>query len=283
MDTSTSTTADAAQRSARARIDPVDAGLLLAHVLEKNRTWLYAHGDHVLTAHETQRFHDMVMRRAAGEPVAYLVGRRGFRNLDLSVTVDTLIPRPETELLVEFAVQRIPYGSSLRVADLGTGSGAIALAIAAERPDVTVVATDASRAALQVARGNAEALGLCNVAFMHGDWLQPLNGQRFALIASNPPYIAASDPHLVQGDLRFEPTAALASGKDGLDAIRTIARDAPAHLCSGGWLLVEHGWTQGAAVRALLRDRGFVDVVTERDLEDRDRVTLGRLTGASIL
>lgn len=278
MDTSRSTTVDAAQRNALARIDAIDAALLLARVLSRGRTWLYAHGDHVLTADEGQRFDVLVARRAAGEPVAYLLGQRSFRNHDLTVTVDTLIPRPETELLVELALQRLPHGTAMRVADLGTGSGAIALAIAAERPQLTVVATDASEAALEVACGNAETLALRNVAFVQGDWLEPLAGQRFALIASNPPYIAASDPHLAQGDLRFEPRAALASGEDGLEAIRTIVRDAPAHLCSRAWLLLEHGWTQGAEVRALLCASGFVDVVTERDLEDRDRVTLGRLT-----
>jgi release factor glutamine methyltransferase len=165
----------------------------------------------------------------------------------------------------------------LRIADLGTGSGAIALALAHERPRAQVVATDASAAALEVAHGNADALRIGNLAFRHGDWLAPLAGERYDLIASNPPYIAAGDPHLGEGDLRFEPGAALASGDDGLDAIRAIARAAPAHLLPGGWLLLEHGWEQGAAVRALLQQAGFVDIATERDLEARDRVTLGRI------
>src|SRR5690606_29533287 len=225
---------------------------------------------------DAARFEALVARRAAGEPVAYLVGTRGFWRLELAVTPDTLVPRPETELLVELALARIDPRAAARVADLGTGSGAIALAIAGERPRARVVATDASAAALEVARANAAALGLGNVEFRHGDWWAPLAGERFALVASNPPYIADGDAHLAQGDLRFEPRAALASGADGLDAIRAIVAGAPAHLRDGGWLLVEHGWEQGAAVRALFEAAGFDEVATERDLEQRDRVTLGR-------
>ena len=259
------------------RIDAADAAMLLAHVAGRPRSWLYAHGDDDVDAATVDAFTGLVARREAGEPVAYLTGRRGFWRFDLAVTPDTLIPRPETELLVELALARLPPGRALRIADLGTGSGAIALALAHERPLAQVVATDASVAALQVARGNAEALRTGNLAFRHGDWLAPLAGERYDLVASNPPYIAAGDPHLGEGDLRFEPDAALASGEDGLAAIRTIARDAPAHLVPGGWLLLEHGWEQGAAVRALLQQAGFVDVATERDLEARDRVTLGRI------
>src|SRR5690606_13162514 len=217
-----------------------------------------------------------VARRAAGEPVAYLLGTRGFWRFDLAVTPDTLIPRPETELLVELALARIAPGTPARVADLGTGSGAIALAIAGERPQARVVATDASAGALAVARGNVAAQRIGNIAFRHGDWWAPLAGARYDVVASNPPYIADGDMHLAQGDLRFEPRTALASGADGLDAIRTIAAGAHAHLVEGGWLLVEHGWEQGAAVRALFESAGLADVATERDLEQRDRVTLGR-------
>src|SRR5690606_1219048 len=183
---------------------------------------------------------------------------------------------PETELLVELALARIAPGTPARVADLGTGSGAIALAIAGERPQARVVATDASAGALAVARGNVAAQRIGNIAFRHGDWWAPLAGERFDVVASNPPYIADGDAHLAQGDLRFEPRSALASGADGLDAIRRIAADAPAHLRAGGWLLVEHGWEQGAAVRARFESAGFVAVATERDLEQRDRVTCGR-------
>lgn len=190
------------------------------------------------------RFEALLARRQAGEPVAYLLGRQGFWSLELEVSPATLIPRPETELLVELALARLPAGQSLRVADLGTGSGAIALALARERPQAHVVATDASAEALTVARRNAARLGLGRVEFRDGDWLVPLAQERFDLIASNPPYIEQDDPHLAQGDLRFEPPAALASGADGLDAIRVIVRDAGRHLHPGGWLLLEHGWNQ---------------------------------------
>jgi release factor glutamine methyltransferase len=264
-------------RDAASRIDAADAAVLLAHAVGHPRSWLYAHGGDDVDAATADAFAALLARRASGEPVAYLTGRRGFWRFDLAVTPDTLIPRPETELLVELALARLPPGRALRIADLGTGSGAIALALAHERPRARVVATDASAAALEVARGNADALRIGNVAFRHGDWLAPLAGERFDLIAGNPPYIAAGDPHLGEGDLRFEPGVALASGSDGLDAIRTIVRDVPAHLVLGGWLLLEHGWEQGAAVRALLQRAGFVDISTERDLEARDRVTLGHV------
>lgn len=267
---------DALLRDARSRLDPAEADLLLAHVLERSRTWLFTHGDAAAEPAQAERFRALVARRETGEPVAYLTGRRGFWRFDLAVSPATLIPRPETERLVELALERLPEGVPLRVADLGTGSGAIALSLAYERPQAGVVATDASEAALDVARSNAAELGLRNVEFRSGDWCVPLGDERFDLIASNPPYIAADDPHLERGDLPFEPGSALASGADGLDAIRTIARDAPRRLKPGGWLLLEHGWDQGAAVRALLETAGFVEVATERDLEGRDRVTLGR-------
>lgn len=263
--------------AARARIDPDDAGLLLGHVLGRSRGWLYAHAGDTVAGAQAEAFRALQARREQGEPVAYLCGRRGFWTLDLTVTPDTLIPRPETELLVELALERL-CGGDTSVADLGTGSGAIALALASERPRARVIATDASAAALEVARANAHRLGLRNVDFRLGDWFGALEGERFELVASNPPYIEAGDPHLRRGDLRHEPQAALASGPDGLDAIRAIAAAAPAHLATGGWLLLEHGWTQGAAVRALLEAAGLVEVATHADLEQRDRVTLGRLT-----
>lgn len=264
---------------ARARdlIDPADAALLLAHALGKSRSWLFAHADDALGEAEAARFDVLLARRAAGEPVAYLTGWRGFWTLELAVTPATLVPRPETELLVDLALARLPVDAPVRVADLGTGSGAIALAIASERPRAQVLATDASSEALDVARGNAARNGIGNVAFRLGSWLQPLGEDTFDLIASNPPYIAEGDPHLARGDLRFEPAMALSCGADGLDAIRVIVRDAPACLRRGGWLLLEHGWDQGDAVRALLAAAGFADVATERDLEQRDRVSLGRL------
>ena len=264
-------------RQARIRIDPAEAELLLAHALGKSHAWLLVHADDPVAADEAGSFLALVERRAAGEPVAYLTGSRGFWTLDLAVTPATLVPRPETELLVELALARIPVDVEMRIADLGTGSGAIALAIAKERPRARTVATDASGDALEVARTNAQRNRIGNVEFRHGDWCAPLAGETFDLIASNPPYIALGDPHLGEGDLRFEPPSALASGADGLDAIRAIVRDAPAHLRAGGWLLLEHGWEQGEAVRELLHEAGFADVATERDLEQRERMTLGRI------
>lgn len=249
---------------------------LLAHVLGVGPTWLYTHHDDAPSAAHVAEFNRLVGRRLAGEPVAYLIGHRGFWRFDLAVTPATLIPRPETERLVELALDRLPEGVPLRVADLGTGTGAIALAIAFERPLARVVATDASADALAVARANAQALGLTRVDFREGDWLAPLAGEHFDLIASNPPYIADDDAHLGQGDLRFEPASALTSGADGLDDIRRIAAAAPTHLREGGWLLVEHGWDQGDAVREVFGRAGFEAVETVKDWEHRDRVTLGR-------
>ena len=261
---------------ARAQIDAVDADYLLLHVLNQPRSWLFAHASDAVSPTDAARFDALVQRRVCGEPVAYLTGSRGFWTLDLAVTPATLIPRPETELLVEQALARMPADTAVRVADLGTGSGAVALALAKERPLAQLVATDASCDALDVARGNAQRNALVNVEFRHGDWLTPLLGERFDVIVSNPPYIADHDPHLDQGDLRFEPALALSCGVDGLDAIRMIAIAAPAHLRAGGWLLLEHGLDQGPAVRTLLRDAGFYGVKTVRDLEARDRVTLGQ-------
>jgi release factor glutamine methyltransferase len=253
-----------------------EAELLLLHVLGRERGWLFAHATDLLEPATAEAFAALLQRRIAGEPVAYLLGRRGFWTLDLAVSPATLIPRPETERLVELALERLPEGVPLRIADLGTGSGAIALALASERPLAQIVATDMSGDAIAVAAGNARQHALANVAFRQGSWHAPLAGERFDLIASNPPYIASDDPHLAQGDLRFEPATALASGHDGLDDIRLIIADAPAHLLPGGWLLMEHGWDQGEAIRALLEGAGFVEVETALDLEQRDRVSLGR-------
>lgn len=279
MDTSAATRVDALLREASARIDAVDAQWLMAHVLQRSPAWLFAHAHDVVDATVAARYLALVDRRAAGEPVAYLTGTRGFWTLDLAVTTDTLIPRAETERLVELALARLPPDRDLRVADLGTGSGAIALALARERPRAQVLATDASRAALEVARANAARLGIGNIAFATGDWCAALDRRQFDLIASNPPYIAAGDRHLSLGDLRHEPVSALASGSDGLDAIRSIVATAPSHLVAGGWLLLEHGLDQGDAVRVLLQRAGFVDVDIGRDLEGRDRVSSGRRPG----
>ncbi|MGE8210317.1 MAG: peptide chain release factor N(5)-glutamine methyltransferase [Stenotrophomonas rhizophila] len=256
-----------------------EAELLLLHVLGKPRSWLFAHATDPVETGDVAAFHALLARRVAGEPVAYLLGHRGFWTLDLAVSPATLIPRPETELLVELALARLPVDTALAVADLGTGSGAIALALASERPQVDVTATDLSAAALDMARGNAARNGLARVRFVQGAWFAPLQGMRFDLIASNPPYIASNDPHLQQGDLRHEPATALASGIDGLDDIRLIVAGAGAHLLPGGWLLIEHGWDQGAAIRTLFEHAGFEQVHTERDLEQRDRVTRGCLPG----
>lgn len=255
-----------------------EAELLLLHVLERPRSWLFAHATDPLAANDQAAFEALLARRVAGEPVAYLTGRRGFWTLDLEVDPATLIPRPETELLVELALERLPPDQSLQLADLGTGSGAIALALASERPQAQVLATDASPGALAVAARNAARHDLRNVRFAEGghDWYAPLQGARFDLIASNPPYIASDDPHLEQGDLRFEPATALASGPDGLDDIRRIVDGGQAQLRPEGWLLIEHGWDQGAAIRALFDAAGFVEVQTAQDLEQRDRITLGR-------
>lgn len=256
-----------------------EAEQLLLHVLEVERAWLFAHATDAVADDARQRFDVLVQRRTEGQPLAYLIGRRGFWTLDLHVNAATLIPRPETELLVEQALVRLPANDLRRVADMGTGSGAIALSIASERPLATVIATDLHAATLAVAVKNAQAHGLENVWFRRGHWHDALGNDRFDMIVSNPPYIAAGDPHLQQGDLRFEPPPALASGVDGLEAIREIIAGAPAHLVRGGWLLLEHGWNQGKAIRALLEQAGFGEVETVQDLEQRDRVTLGCLLG----
>ena len=253
-----------------------DVELLLGHALGKDRAWIYAHGDDALPVEGALRFHALLMRRAAGEPIAYILGRREFWSLDLKVGPDVLIPRPETELLVELALQRIPQTAQVDIADLGTGSGAIALAIARERPQARVLATDASSAALAVAQENAGHLGIGNIEFAQGDWCAAIGERRVGLIVSNPPYIAQADAHLEQGDLRFEPRTALASGADGLDAIRSIVIAAPAHLQAGGWLLFEHGHDQGSAARDLLAQNEFVEIFTALDLEQRERVSGGR-------
>lgn len=265
--------------SAVARLGPdtrLEAELLLAHALQCPRAWLYAHADDAVPEAALGPFEALTARRFRGEPVAQLIGRQGFWSLELSITPDVLIPRADTELLVECALSVLPMDSSVRIVDLGTGSGAIALAIASERPLAEIVAVDASIAALDVARCNVEALGLsASVRCVHGDWFTPLAGQRFDVIVSNPPYLADCDPHLKEGDLRYEPSMALVSGSDGLDAIRAIVRDAPAHLLQNGRLLLEHGWEQGAAVRALLEAVGFAQVTTHRDIEARERITGG--------
>lgn len=255
-----------------------EAELLLAAALDRNRGWLFAHGDAVPDAAALERFRAWVRRRAEGEPVAHLLGRREFWSLDLAVTADTLVPRPDTERLVELALERIATDAPARVLDLGTGSGAIALAIARERPHAAVTAVDRDARALEVARRNAARLGLERVRCLRGDWFTAVRDERFDLVASNPPYLAEDDPHLA-GGLRFEPRQALVAGGDGLDDLRAIVRDAPDHLAPGAWLLLEHGMQQAGSVRELLEARGFAGVASWQDLEGRDRVSGGRWPG----
>lgn len=254
----------------------LDAELLLAAVLERPRAYLHAWPERALEPERSARFAAWLDRRRAGEPVAYILGRREFWSLELEVTADTLIPRPETELLVELALDRLPADRPVAVADLGTGSGAIALALASERPRARIVATDLSPAALAVARRNARRLGIANVEFRQGDWCAPLAGEHFDLIAANPPYVAAADSCWRRGELRFEPPAALVAGEDGQDALRAIVLQAPDHLKSSGWLLLEHGYDQGEAVPALLRERGFVEASDHRDAAGLNRTSAGR-------
>lgn len=253
----------------------LEAELLLAHILGTSRTRLKSHPEEARAPSERERYLALIARRAAGEPAAYLTGTKEFWSLRLAVSPAVLIPRPETELLVEraLALHPQPHGT---VADLGTGSGAIAVALACERPGWRIVATDASAAALAIARGNAAAAGAGNIEFLEGSWFAPLTGRRFHLIVSNPPYIARDDPLLARPPLTFEPPAALTSGADALAALREIIRGAPPHLERGGWLLLEHGATQAADVARELVVRGFTHVRSHRDLAGHERATEAR-------
>ena len=251
-----------------------DSQWLMAWVLQRNSTWLRAWPEHELSAEQWVQFESSVERRCAGEPVAYITGRQGFWTLDLSVNQHTLVPRPDTELLVELALGLLDHHSH-RVMDMGTGSGAIALALKSERPNWQLLATDISEAALAVAASNAQRFNL-EVEFVHSAWFESVADTRFHMIVSNPPYIESDDPHLSGPGVAFEPMTALVSGKEGLDAIREIATGAVHHLLDGAWLLLEHGYNQGAAVRQLLLDAGFQKVATHQDYGHNDRVTLGQ-------
>lgn len=254
----------------------IEVQSLLQQVLAAPRSHLLAHPEQVLTAAQQAAYDGLLQRRLRGEPVAYILGEREFFGLNLKVTPATLIPRPDTELLVELALQRIPAHGRFRVLDLGTGSGAIALSIAHARPEAQVTAVDASAAALAVARENALRLGIRNVDMVRSDWFAALEGRRYGLIVSNPPYVAAGDEHLVQGDLRFEPASALVSGADGLDDIRRIVDQAGRFLEDASWLLLEHGYDQAGAVRALLEQHSFIEVFSATDMAGIERVSGGK-------
>ncbi|CAI0717538.1 Release factor glutamine methyltransferase [Serratia entomophila] len=252
-----------------------DAEILLGFVTGRARTFLMAFGETLLTPPQQQQLETLLARRERGEPVAYLVGEREFWSLPLSVSPATLIPRPDTECLVELALERLP-AQPCRMLDLGTGTGAIALALASERPDCAVTGVDLHPEAVALAQHNAQKLNIGNAQFLQGSWFAPLAGQTFALIASNPPYIDAADPHLAQGDVRFEPGSALVAADRGLADLAAIVRQAPQYLQPQGWLLLEHGWQQGNSVRELLQAAGFSAVATHRDYGGNDRVTLGQ-------
>jgi release factor glutamine methyltransferase len=254
----------------------LDAELLVMHVCRLDRAGLITHHREPLSAEQRARFDGLLARRRLGEPMAYLTGWREFRSLTFRVSPATLIPRPETELLVERALIRLPPDAAWTVADLGTGCGAVAASLAKERPRLRVVATDISPAALAVARANARALETSNVEFLEGRWCAPLAGEMYEMLLANPPYVPAHDPHLREGDVRFEPAAALVAGRDGLDAIRAIAAEARDYLKPGGWLLLEHGFDQGESVRALLRREGYRETAGYRDLAGHERVAEAR-------
>lgn len=260
---------------------PLDAQVLLAHVVGKGRAWLVAHASDALSREQSDLFSALAARRHAGEPVAYLTGVREFWGLALAVSPAVLIPRPETETLVELALSHVPADRELRVLDLGTGSGALALALAHERPRARVLATDTSATALSIARDNARRLAIRNVEFVESNWYAglpaPSHGATFDLIVSNPPYVAALDPNLAEGDVRFEPQPALTPGRSGLEAIRAIVAGAPDRLVRGGALAIEHGYDQADAVRAAMDAAGFTQLVAVRDLAGMPRAVAGRV------
>jgi release factor glutamine methyltransferase len=265
------------QLQASLPLDPLENRILLCHATGLSRVQLITRADQGLSEAEAERLAELVRRRLAGEPIAYIVGQREFFGLDFAVSEAVLIPRPDTELIVELAIERLPPRG--RLLDMGTGSGAIAVSVAHSRRDAAVTALDVSEAALDVARGNA-ANNQAAVRFLRSDWFDALDaGETFELIASNPPYIAAGDIHLSEGDLRFEPAGALTDHADGLSALRIIIDGAVNHLAPGGWLLLEHGYDQAAAVRALLDAGGYLDVQSWRDLGGIERVSGGRIPG----
>lgn len=264
-----------AQLLAQSGLPALEARMLLERVLGKNSAWLMAHADEPASVNTEQAFVALARRRARGEPIAYILGEREFYGLEFRVTPDVLIPRPETELLVDLALRRIPEDSTVRVLDLGTGSGAIAIALATERREAQVTAVDVEATALDVARENARRHGVY-VNFLCGDWFGPLSAETFDLIVSNPPYVAVENPHLALGDVRFEPQRALVGGADGLDCIRAVVRRARPHLRPGAWLLFEHGYDQADACCELLLAEGYREVRSWPDLAGIPRVSGGR-------
>ncbi|MCR4538154.1 peptide chain release factor N(5)-glutamine methyltransferase [Pseudomonas sp. 18.1.10] len=253
----------------------LDAELLLAAALGKPRSYLHTWPEKIVSSEDALTFASYLQRRRGGEPVAYILGQQGFWKLDLEVAPHTLIPRPDTELLVEAALELLP-ATPTQVLDLGTGSGAIALALASERPAWKVTAVDRVLEAVALAERNRQRLHLNNVTVLNSHWFSALQGHTYDLVISNPPYIADNDPHLVAGDVRFEPASALVAGRDGLDDLRHIIQEAPQHLNAAGWLLLEHGYDQAAAVRDLLLGAGFDEVHSRIDLGGHERITLGR-------
>ncbi|WP_095146714.1 peptide chain release factor N(5)-glutamine methyltransferase [Pseudomonas sp. Irchel s3b6] len=254
----------------------LDAELLLAAALGKSRSFLHTWPERIVPSEAALVFAEYLQRRRSGEPVAYILGQQGFWKLDLEVAPHTLIPRPDTELLVETALDLLP-ATPAKVLDLGTGSGAIALALASERPVWQVTAVDRVLEAVALAERNRQRLHLNNVSVLSSHWFSALKEHRYTLIISNPPYIAAADPHLAEGDVRFEPASALVAGTDGLDDLRLIIGQAPQHLEAGGWLMLEHGYDQADAVRDLLLSQGFEEVHSRKDLGGHERISLGRL------
>ena len=251
--------------------------MLLREVLQQSDAWLLAHGDDAITAEQSQQYAALVARRVAGEPIAYITGRREFHGREFVASPAVLIPRPETELLVELALKRLPAAAPCRVLDLGAGSGCIGITIAAERPQAQVTLVDASDAALEIARANAAQWAPGNTRLLHSDWYSAIADERYDLIVSNPPYVAEGDAHLQQGDLRFEPRTALAAGADGLNDLQRIIAGAPQYLRAGGWLLLEHGFDQAVACAWLLAAAGFQSIVNVPDLGGMPRVSGGHL------
>jgi release factor glutamine methyltransferase len=254
----------------------LESEILLAFLLKKPRSYLYTWPEQELQAEFLEQYTQLINRRREGEPIAYITGIREFWGLEFRVTPDTLIPRPETEKLIEIALEHIPDNKSWRVADLGTGCGAIALALASERPDLVIEATDKSQNALTIAQQNKITLNISNVQFRQGHWFSAFANEQFNFIISNPPYVADLDPHLGLGDLRFEPTRALTSGNDGLKDIREIVNSAGDYLSDDGWLLLEHGFNQGDAVVNLFEKAGFSEIRCVHDYAERERATLGQ-------